>query len=95
MKQRRIALTLILLLCLTALLSGAHLILHSGDHSHPTACLVCAMLAQNADAFLCLLLAFTGIGLIERPNKRDPNASQENQRLSDRTLVHQKVKLQN
>ncbi len=95
MKQRKIAIALILLLCITALLSGTHLILHTGDHSHPATCLVCAMLARNTETYLCLVLAVAGIGLIGSSDKNDLNSEKENRLISDWTLVHRKIRMQN
>ena len=94
MKQRRIAAALILLLCATALLSGALLILHSGHDCHQATCPVCTILTRNTESFLCLLLACIGMGLLFDVSKYRLLCISENRVVPDWTLVHRKVKLQ-
>lgn len=95
MKQRRIALALILLLCLSALLSGALLILHSNHLCHQNTCSVCMMLVRSSETFMYFAFALAGIGMIVDSGMRNANASRENRFSSDGTLVRLKVKLQN
>lgn len=94
MKQRRIAAVMILLLCVTALLSGALLILHTGHDCHQATCPVCTILTRNTESFLCLLLAYMGIGLFFDVSKYRLLCISENWVVPDWTLVHRKVKLQ-
>ena len=94
MKQRRIAAALILLLCATALLSGALLILYSGHECHQATCPVCTVLTRNTESFLCLLLACIGMGLPFDVNKNRLLFISENRVVPEWTLVHRKVKLQ-
>ena len=93
MKQRIIALVLILLVCATALLTSPHLILHADPECHQTACPVCKMLVQNDEGFICLLAALVGAGLFSIPDQHFLHASPENRFVPDWTLVRRKVKL--
>ncbi len=95
MKQRKIALALILLLCASALLSGALLILHAEHICQSATCSVCMMLTRNSATFLCFMLACAGIGLIANGDKRYLNSAQENRLISDWTLVRRKIRMQN
>ena len=94
MKQRRIAAAMILLLCVTALLSGALLILHTGHDCHQATCPVCTILTRNTESFLCLLPACMGMGLLFDVGKYRLLCISENRLVPDWTLVHRKVKLQ-
>ena len=94
MKQRRIAAALILLLCVTALLSGALLILHSGHECHPATCLVCTVLTRSTETLSCLLFLCMGIGLLFDAGKYRLLCISENRVVPGWTLVHRKVKLQ-
>jgi len=94
MKQRRIALALILLLCATALLSGTLLVLHADHACHPASCPVCMNLARDTDSFLCLMAAFAGMGLFLSLHRQSLYPSAENRYVPDWTLVRRKVKLQ-
>ena len=94
MKQRSIAAALILLLCVTALLSGALLILHSGHECHQATCPVCTILTRNTEFFLCLLFACIGTGLLFDVGKYRLLFIAENRVVPEWTLVHRKVKLQ-
>ena len=95
MKQRRMAQALVLLLCVSAFLSGALLILHSGHDCHQAACPVCAIWTRGTESFLCLLFACTGMGLVSCAAKYRLLFTSENRFSSDGTLVHRKVKLLN
>lgn len=94
MKQRRIAISLLVLLCATALLSGSLLILHAEHQCNQDTCLVCAILEHNAEFSLSLLLVFASIGFLEKTEKRWMYAFSENLFMPDWTPVRQKVKLQ-
>ena len=95
MTKRKLALALTLFLCLSALLSGALLILHTDHACQSAVCSVCLMLARNTETFLCLFTALAVFGLIGNSEKIILNSTVGNRLASDGTLVHRKVKLQN
>lgn len=92
MNHRKIAITLMLLLCVTVLLSGTLLILHAGHDCRPAACPVCAILAQTAGAFLSSVAVLVSLALLH-DMKRLLYASPENRFVPERTPVRRKVKL--
>ena len=93
MKHRIAAILLALILCAVALLIGPHLVFHGEPHSHEISCLVCRFLMQNEDLFICLLAAFTGVGLLGSAERCFLRAASENQPVPDWTPVRLKVKL--
>lgn len=93
MKHRIAAVILALILCAVALLIGPHLVFHGEPHSHEISCLVCRFLLQNEDLFICLLAAFTGVGLLSSAGEYFLWAASENQPVPDWTPVRLKVKL--
>lgn len=94
MKQRKIAIALVILLCASVLLSGTLLILHTGHECHRASCPVCAALARSMEAILGLLAALMVLGLFTNPNRRCLCVSPENRFVPDWTPVRRKVKLQ-
>ena len=94
MKQRRIAIALVFFLCAAALLSGTLLVLHTDHECHQETCTLCMILARNTETFLCLLIAFAGMGLLGGQGKHCLDAPRGNRFIPDWTLVCRKVKLQ-
>lgn len=93
MKQRRIAVVLIVLLCAMALLSGVFLILHMEHDCQKTDCSVCMMLSQTSEVFLYLLVLLAGNILHGGLKEYGVRALQENPLVPD-SPVRRKVKLQ-
>lgn len=94
MKQRRVAIALILLLCATALLTGTLLILHADHVCHQIVCPICAILTRDTDPFMCLFIAFAGAGLLSASNMHYFYSPAEDQFVPVWTPIRRKVKLQ-
>ena len=94
MKNRKTAWLLVMLLCVTVVLSGTLLVLHADHACHPASCPVCMNLARDTDSFLCLMAAFAGMGLFLSLHRQSLYPSAENRYVPDWTLVRRKVKLQ-
>ena len=95
MKNRKIAWTLILLLCATTLLSGTLLILHADHGCHQTACPICTALARSVETFLRAAAMLASIGLYIDVSCKFGFEAPENRFVPDWTPVRRKVKLQN
>ena len=93
MKHRIAAFTLALILCATALLISPHLVFHADPEHRHTACLVCEILEQIKDSFVCLIVCITGVGLLSVKGRCFLHAPMENQLVPDWTPVRLKVKL--
>lgn len=92
MKQRRIAWALLLLMCASALLSGALLILYGHHECLHEACTVCAVLEKSRQAELMALALLTAVCLM-RMLRTGSVAPAENQFIPDWTPVQLKVKM--
>ena len=93
MTRRKIALSMVLLLCAAVFLSGTLLILHPDHECCQTTCAVCTALERRSE-ILCLLAAVLSGGLLVMLYQRAPLQG-ENQFLPDWTPVRGKVKLLN
>lgn len=95
MKNRKIAWLLLLLLCLTALLSGTLLILHSDHGCQQTACPICMALTRSFESFLCATAVLAITGLYRDLSRSFGFGSPESRFIPDWTPVRRKVKLLN
>lgn len=94
MNRRILAALLAVLLCMTALLSGALLILHKDHGCINEACAVCMLLERGAEILQGLFLVCLAVSATVRNENGCLFASLENQRLPDWTPVRRKVKMQ-
>lgn len=93
MTRRKIAWSMVLLLCAAVFLSGTLLILHPDHECCQTTCAVCTALERRSE-ILCLLATVMLGGLLLMLYQRAPLQG-ENQFLPDWTPVRGKVKLLN
>ena len=96
MTRRRIALSILLVLCAAVFVSGTLLILHPAHDCPQAVCPVCMALARRTEMECCLLAALSAGGMLLLLSRVEPlPLHAENQFLTDWTPVRKKVKLLN